>query len=87
MPRLPEMFDQEHLDPNFSVVDAAFEDNIEALLGELEAAGIGERVVDDGSGSRRSGWDRKGKGKARTENWVSLTSSMGVPRLEVRGMA
>ncbi len=80
VPRLAESFGVEQLDPNFSIIDAEFGDNINALLGELEAAGISERV----------GGSSKGKGKAKdseVNNWISMTSNMGVPRLEVRTTA
>jgi len=52
-------------------VTSEFEDNIDALLGQLAAAGISE----------------SGNGKVRRESRVSLDSRMGVPRLEVHGMA
>lgn len=80
---MPGILGQEHFDlNNMGMIDTAdgFESNIEALLGELEKAGISDRL----------GGKNKGKAKAhnhKRDSWVSMTSGMGVPRLEVNGLA
>ncbi len=68
---LPQTSNSEQFEPNVSIVNSEFEDNIDALLGQLEAAGISE----------------KAKGRSRRDSMVSLDSRSGVPRLEVHGMA
>ena len=55
-------------------MNSEFEDNINALLGQLEAAGISE----EGEGKSK---------RSRRDSMVSLGSASGAPRLEVHGMA
>ena len=71
--RLGPMFSAEHLDPNVSIVDSELHSSIDALIKEMEEAGISER--------------RSALGKSHTPDMslVSLSSEVGLPTLSTAG--